>query len=316
VPHELVDWAEKASHVPLDVQQPVEHVLESNEHWPIVLSQSPFVQDVHAAPPDPHKDVDSEANGTHVLPLQQPVGHELELQTQCPLVVLHTCPEAQDPHAPPPVPHEMLVSDAYGSHVPVDVQQPFGHEVELHTHCPLPLHTWPDAHDAQAAPPAPHEELDSLESDSHVLPPLQHPEQAFPPHEHAPPEHACPEEQALQALPPAPQSAPDWEAKRTHELPLQQPVGQELASQTHSPVVLSHSCPDVHAAHAAPPAPHDAVDSEPYVSHVPVEPPLQQPPAQVVALHAQVPEVVSQTPFVQPVHAAPPVPHWVADWEA
>jgi len=277
------------------------------------VSQSPFVQDAHEAPPEPHNVADSEDNGTHVVPLQQPVGHEVALHTHCPVVLLHCCPEAQDPHVPPPVPHEVFDSDPYGSHVPVDVQQPFGHEVESHTHCPLPLHTWPDAHAEQAAPPAPHEELDSLENDSHVVPPLQQPAHAVPPHEHAPPEHVCPEEQAPQAAPPAPQSASDWEVKGTHALPLQQPVAQELASQTHFPVVVLHSCPEAHTAHVAPPAPHDGLDSEPYVSHVPVVPPLQQPAAQVVELQEQVPEAVSQRPFVQPAHAAPPVPHWVAD---
>jgi hypothetical protein len=37
--------------------------------------------------------------------LQQPAGHELASQTQVPVVVLHACPVAHDPHAAPPVPH-------------------------------------------------------------------------------------------------------------------------------------------------------------------------------------------------------------------
>jgi hypothetical protein len=45
-------------------------------------------------------------------------------------------------------------------------------------------------------------------------------------------------------------------------LPLQQPIGQELALQMHWPLAL-HACPPPHAAQVAPPAPHEAVVSEP-----------------------------------------------------
>jgi hypothetical protein len=86
-----------------------------------------------------------------------------------------------------------------------------------------------------------------------------------------------------------------------------------LALQTHSPFVVPlHTCPEgsTHAAHVAPPVPHDEVDCAAYGSHVPLAPPLQQPFGQVEALHAQVPEVRSQ---VQPPHASPPLPHWVLD---
>ena len=96
---------------------------------------------------------------------------------------------------------------------------------------------------------------------------------------------------------------------------LQQPFGHEVASQTHCPVVLLHSCPEAHAAHAPPAAPHEEADSAPYTSHVPVAPPLQQPLPQVLAPHEQRPLVVSQRPFGQDAHVAPPVPHCVAVWE-
>jgi hypothetical protein len=46
-------------------------------------------------------------------------------------------------------------------------------------------------------------------------------------------------------------------------LPLQHPFGHEFASHTHAPVDVLHSCPVAHAAHAAPPAPQEAFDSEP-----------------------------------------------------
>ena len=262
VPQEPFDSDVYASHVPLvpPTQQPLGHVVASHEQTPAVLSQRPFAQDAHATPPIPHWEEDCEAEGTHVLPLQQPPAHEVASQTHCPVVLLHSCPEAHAPHDAPPAPHEVFDSEAYASQV-LPLQQPFGHEVPLHTHCPLPLHCWVGAHAAHAAPPAPHDAFDSLANSSHV-PALQQPEHDVPPHEHAPPEHACPEAHALQAAPPAPQSAEDCDVDGTHVLPLQQPVGQELASQTHCPVVLLHSCPEAHAPHAAPAVPHDEADCE------------------------------------------------------
>jgi len=194
------------------------------------------------------------------------------------------------------------------------LQQPLGHEAASQTHCPLPLHAWPAAQAAQAAPPLPHEELDSLESDSQ-LPPLQQPGHDVPPHEHAPPEHACPPAHALQAAPPAPHRALDCDDWSTHVVPLQHPVGHELASQTHCPVVVLHSWPDAQAPQVAPPVPQEAVVSEAYASHVPVVPPLQQPVGQVLALHWQRPLVVSQRPFPHAAHVAPPWPHCEADSE-
>ena len=40
-----------------------------------------------------------------MLPLQQPLGHELALQTHWPLA-LQACPLAQAAQLPPPAPHE------------------------------------------------------------------------------------------------------------------------------------------------------------------------------------------------------------------
>jgi hypothetical protein len=47
-----------------------------------------------------------------VLPLQHPVGHELESQTHTPVVVLHSWPDAHAPQVAPPVPQEAVVSEA------------------------------------------------------------------------------------------------------------------------------------------------------------------------------------------------------------
>jgi hypothetical protein len=86
--------------------------------------------------------------------------------------------------------------------------------------------------------------------------------------------------------------------------------------QTHCPLLVLHVSPEPHAAHATPPVPQDVLDSLPYGSHVPVGPPLQQPPAHVLASHEQLPLLVSHTPFEQAEHAAPPVPHALAVCDA
>ena len=146
-----------------------------------------------------------------MLPLQQPVGHDTASQTHWPVVVLHSCPEPHEPHAAPPVPHELLVSDPYGWHVPLDVQQPVGHEVASQTQLPLPLlHSSPVAHALQAAPDAPHDTLVSAEGCSQVPVEVQQPGHDVPPHVHCPLvlSHASPMPHALHAAPPVPHSIP------------------------------------------------------------------------------------------------------------
>jgi hypothetical protein len=89
---------------------------------------------------------------------------------------------------------------------------------------------------------------------------------------------------------------------------LQQPPGHELALQTHWPFAL-HACPAAHPPHFAPDSPQEIADSDPYASHVPVAPPLQQPFGHVVASQAHAPLLVSHTPFEHAPHVAPPAPH-------
>jgi hypothetical protein len=56
----------------------------------------------------------------------------------------------------PAAPHWVGDSDAYGTHAPLLVQQPAGHEVASQTHRPVAVsHSWPVAHAAHAAPPVP-----------------------------------------------------------------------------------------------------------------------------------------------------------------
>jgi hypothetical protein len=229
---------------------------------------------------------DSLPIGSHVVPLQQPL-HAPPPHVHAPLE--HDWPPPQGPQALPLVPHVELFWMAIGTHV-FPEQQPPEHDDGVHLHVPLVVsQAWPVPQGAHVAPPMPHEVDDSPANGSHV---------------------------------PA-------------EPPLQQPLGHDVASQTHTPPLqrlpaaqagpVPHvHCPLVHAlvvtgshaAHVPPAAPHDPVDCEPSASQEPVVPPTQQPVAQVLASQEQVPLVVSQSPFEQVPHVAPPVPHWVPFWVA
>ena len=220
------------------LQQPFGQVWESHEQRPSVVSQRPFAQAAQAAPAAPHREADCAEASTHVVPLQQPKGQELASQTHCPTVLSpavlsHSWPDTQGPHAAPPVPHEVLDSDAYRTHVPVGppLQQPVGHDVESHTHCPTPLHSCPDGHAAHAAPPAPHDVSDSALGSSHVSLVVQHPGHDVPAHEQAPAEHEAPLRHGLHAAPPVPHSPADWDGPTSTQAPmaLQQPPGHEVA---------------------------------------------------------------------------------------
>lgn len=97
------------------------------------------------------------------------------------------------------------------------------------------------------------------------MPPLQQPfGHVFESHEQRPSVVSQrPLLHAAQAAPPAPQRAADCEDVGTHVAPLQQPSAHEVASQTHSPEVLSHSCPVSHSPHAAPPVPQELLVCDP-----------------------------------------------------
>jgi hypothetical protein len=73
--------------------------------------------------------------------LQQPLGHDVGSQAHTPAALLHSWPAPQGEHAAPAVPHEVVVSDAQATHVPVESQQPCGHDVASHTQLPVVLHS-------------------------------------------------------------------------------------------------------------------------------------------------------------------------------
>jgi hypothetical protein len=165
------------------------------------LAQLVGVQPVHTPPtqfcncghveqfaaPVPH--IATVVPGSHTLPLQQPVGHDLALHTHCPPA--HTCPVPHTPPLPqahaPAGEHVSAFAPHFWQEAPLvpqaavdgvshtlPLQQPAGHDVELQTHCP-PAHAWPAAH----AGPAPHVQLPAVQPSDpraehcmHVAPPM------------------------------------------------------------------------------------------------------------------------------------------------
>jgi hypothetical protein len=208
----------------LPVQHPDRHVCA--QPWQVPPTHwSPAEHATHAVPPVPHAPV---VGVVHVLPSQQPFGHEVPLHTHAP--PLHRWPlehAALDPHVHAPLLHESAVLGSQATHAappiphaPLEgvvhvlpLQQPFGHELALHTHAP-PTHRWPAAH------------------------------AALDPHAHAPflHESAVLGSQATHAAPPVPHAPLEGVV---HVLPLQQPLGHEVALHTHAPP--THCSPAPHA---------------------------------------------------------------------
>ena len=210
-------------------------------HTP-ALQVAGLVHVVHAAPLAPQAAL--VLPGRHVLPEQQPPAHDDALHTQPLPVHLRPAPHAalplqpqvpfarqvlevlvlQSVHAAPFTPQAPLLGVVHT----LPTQQPLGHDVESHTHWPLPSQRCPLP---QAAPL---------------------------PHRHWPPAHwlAFAGSHAEHAPPPA----PHWLAlgALTQVEPAQQPLAQVLALQ---PVHAwpTQVCP-LHVAHAAPPVPHAVFD--------------------------------------------------------
>jgi len=248
----------------LPLQQPFGHEVTSQTHCPLVLLHS--WPDAHAeqlAPATPHEPFDSEAYATHVVPLQHPPGHEVASHTHCPELLLHSSPEPQASHAPPPAPHERLDSLDSASHVD-PLQQP-AHDPPPHAHAPL-VHMSPVPQGPQLAPSEPHSLGDCAAYKTQVLPLQQPVGQELELQTHCPVVwlHAWPDAQAEQLAPPVPHEGVDseaWASQVPVTPPLQQPFGHVVASQEQAPVVVSQS-PFTHDVHAAPPLPHIPGDSD------------------------------------------------------
>ena len=185
------------------------------------------------------------------------------------------------------------------------------------THAPLKHTGVGPEQAAQEAPAKPHEEFDSEPTASHVpfVPPLQQPlAQVFASQVQVPlvlshrPFAHDPHE-----APPVPHEVEDSDphASQVPPLPpLQHPSGQEVESQTHVPLPLLHSSPELQAPQLAPAVPHSELLSDPQGRHVPVGPPLQQPAGHEVASQTHCPlALLHSSPEPHGWHVAPPAPH-------
>jgi hypothetical protein len=107
-------------HLPDESQQP-EHDEESQTHCPVLLQCCPWAHGPHMPPPVPQLPAVSLAYGTHVFPLQQPLGHELAVHVHTP-EELQDCVDAHGAHAIPPLPQ---VASLEVWQTPFESQQPF-----------------------------------------------------------------------------------------------------------------------------------------------------------------------------------------------
>jgi hypothetical protein len=149
---------------------------------PELLHVSPCiaaVQSTHARPIVPQLVGES---GMHVVPEQQPLGHDIGSQTQCPPMqrwpAVHAAPpphvQAPPVHASAPVPHATHEAPTLPHAMRVagetqvePEQQPPGHvlDVQLAHTPPLQL---PAPQLVHAAPPVPH--ASAVSPDTHVVP--------------------------------------------------------------------------------------------------------------------------------------------------
>jgi hypothetical protein len=312
-PHEDGDSAEKASHVPVEVQHPLGHEVASQTHFPVLtLHTWPDGHPAHVAPLAPQDALDSPESCSHEpVPVQQP-GHEPPPQVHAPFEQESPAPQAV--HDAPPVPHSDPCCAAYRTQA-LPLQHPPEHELGVHTHCPPALQVSPAAHPPQLAPDVPHEVADCDENASHVpvAPPLQQPfGHVLESHEHAPLDLSHkPFAHELQAAPAVPHCELDSEEYATHVLPLQQPFGHEDALHAHCPDVTSHCCPDAHPEQVAPLLPHEANDSEADASQVPFD--VQQPLGHEAALQTHAPLPLHVWPVAHAPHVPPLAPHDALD---
>jgi hypothetical protein len=215
-------WQQPFGHEPgVQTQLPPTHAwpawqnpLRPQRHCPPEQVSPRGPQGTHALPCWPH----AVGDGTvQVLPLQQPLGQELALQTHMPPTQAWPAPQGPaEPHLQAP-PVQLSPATPQSTHAPptgpqaaVEIvvqlrplQQPLGHDVASHTQMP-PLHRWPVAHCGplpQAHMPFVHWLATTLLQLPHTTPPM--------PHE--------PSDGVVQLL------------------PVQQPFGHELGLQVHVP---------------------------------------------------------------------------------
>jgi hypothetical protein len=150
----------------------------------------------------------------------------------------HTSPDGHPPQDAPAVPHDDAVSAAHGTHAPLALQHPCGHEPGVHTHCP-PAHACPAAHALPHAPQLASSDERSRHPPEHAVSPGAHAQLPCPPQTWFAPH-------ALHAAPPVPQLATVSAAQPTHWPALSQhPCAHDVA--VHSQCPAEHTCPAEHA---------------------------------------------------------------------
>ena len=238
---------------------------------------------------------------------QQPLGHDVGLQTQAPAAP-QAWPLAQGAQAAPAVPQAALPCAAYATHVPSVLQQPFGHDVASQAHLPFVPQRWPDAHATQAPPPVPPVVAVAVAQTPAVV---QHPLHESLPHAQTPALHDCDGAQATQAAPEVPQAATVGDV--THwPLSSQQPDGHEAALQptgtSVGPASGSDPAPPPRPPVAVPPAPATA-PALPVVPAIPVPALPVTPALPVPALPVPALPVTPAAPVVPPPAVpGPPTP--------
>jgi hypothetical protein len=109
VPHEELDSPEYASQLPA-LQQPIVQAPPPQEHDPFA-QESPVAHMPQALPPLPQALLDCADCAMHwPVELQQPLGHDVALQTHCPMEP-QAWPVPHAAQAAPPVPQ--LVADCW-----------------------------------------------------------------------------------------------------------------------------------------------------------------------------------------------------------
>jgi len=236
-----------------------------------------------------------------VVPLQQPFGHEVALQTQVPLLVEQVVPVAHDAQAAPDFPHWLMVWLANGTQA-VPLQHPFWQEDALQTQAPF-AQVWPVAQELHAAPPVPQVCVLEVWQRPFLS---QHPfgqEDAL--QTQAPFVQAWPLAHGAHFAPAVPQvwiDGGEWHCL----LSSQHPLGQDELLQTQAP--FEHALPVAHAVQAAPPVPQVWTPESwqtPFLS--------QQPFGHDAASQTHAPCALHDCFAAHGTHAAPFAPHAVGD---
>jgi hypothetical protein len=140
--------------LPLESQQPLGQELASQTHCPCALHSCWLPQAVQLAPLAPQavfEDVTQAPSEQHPVQLAPP-------QLQAP--ALQLCPEPQAPQAAPFVPQVLVFCAEVATHLPVESQQPLGHDAGVQAQRPALLQAWPLAQGPQVAPAVPQAFID------------------------------------------------------------------------------------------------------------------------------------------------------------